>query len=150
MREITFEVKGKVVGKARPRFTQGHTYTPTSTRLYERAIRQAYEAAGGEMFTGCVEIEAEAVSGIQKSATKKQRLSRLSGAELAVTKPDIDNVLKIVMDALNGVAYADDACVMSVRIIKGRYEEEPRLVVRVKETNAYWIDHAHRYLWGQI
>ena len=150
MKEILFEVKGKVVGKARPRFAQGHTYTPTSTRLYERSIRQAYIQAGGGMFDGVVEIEAEVITGIQKSATKKQRLLRLSGGELAVTKPDIDNVLKIIMDALNGIAYADDSCVLAVHMLKGRYEEEPRLIVRVKDTSTFDANMSSRYMWGQI
>ena len=149
MRSTTFEVIGRVFGKARPRFTRdGHAFTPTSTRVYERAVRQAYEAAGGELLDGAVHIDIEAVAELQKSATKKQKAARLQGDELAMTKPDIDNVCKLVLDALNGVAYADDRCVVSVRLIKGRYETEPRLIVRVRELNQRDIMDAHSNLFS--
>lgn len=38
--------------------------------------------------------------------------------ERDTTKPDIDNVLKAVLDALNGVAYKDDSQVVEVRVVK--------------------------------
>ena len=138
-----------MLGKARPRFTRrGGTYTPYATRAYENAIRQAYIAAGGDVIDGPIHIDIEAVSGIPKSVSKKQRAERLMGNVLSAKKPDIDNVEKIVLDALNGVAYPDDANVVSVRKIKGRYEEGPRLIVRVREIEADELLAAHSHMWG--
>lgn len=149
MRCTVFEVSGKVIGKARPRFIRtGGTYTPAATRMYENAVRQAYVAAGGELIDGAVHIDIEAVTGIQKSATKKQHAARLMGDELSLKKPDIDNIEKIVLDALNGVAYADDANVVSVRAIKGRYESTPRLIVRVREVEPSELLAMHSFQWG--
>lgn len=148
MKEVVFEVKGKVKGKARPRVTHnGHAYTPVSTRLYEKAIRDAFVAAGGQMFHGYVHVDFEAVTGIQASATKAQRKIRLQVEELSTTKPDIDNIEKSILDALNGVAYEDDSSVVSVRAIKGRYEQEPRLLVRVREAFVEDIRNIHAWLW---
>ena len=45
-------------------------------------------------------------------------------------KPDADNIGKIVADALNGVAYQDDAQIILLQIRK-TYSEEPRVVVTV-------------------
>ena len=103
MRSIVFTVPGKVQGKGRPRFSpDGHAYTPASTRLYEREILKAFRLAGGTKLSGPLHVDIEAVYGIQKTATKAERMRRLNGDELALKKPDIDNVTKVVLDALNG------------------------------------------------
>lgn len=149
MRSIVFEVPGKVQGKGRPRFSpDGHAYTPSSTRLYEREIFKAFKIAGGERLSGPLHVDIEAVYGIQKTATKAERTRRLNGDELALKKPDLDNVTKVVLDALNGVAYEDDAYIVSIRAIKGRYEEKPRLIVRVREIDEHEVTDAHAYMWG--
>lgn len=148
MKEIVFEVPGKVIGKARPRFTtHGQPYTPARTRMYERAIRKAYLEAGGAQISGPVHIDFEATTAIQKSATKAERKRRLDGEELALTKPDIDNIKKALYDALNGIAYGDDVNVVSSREIKGRYEEHARLIVRVREITPEEVKEIHDWLW---
>ena len=150
MRQIVFELPGKVVGKARPRFSpDGHAYTPVATRAYERKIVQAYRQAGGMKMAGALHVDIETVYGIQKSATKAERMRRLIGDEIALKKPDIDNVEKIVLDALNDVAYEDDTQIVSVRAIKGRYEEEPRLIVRVREMETHEVVEIHDWMWGE-
>lgn len=149
MRSIVFEVPGKVFGKARPRFSAGHTYTPAQTRAYERKIAKEYRQAGGNKMAGALHVDIEIVYGIQKSATKAERMRRLIGDEIALKKPDIDNVEKIVLDALNGEAYEDDTQIVSVRSIKGRYEEEPRLIVRVRKMETHEVVEIHDWLWGE-
>lgn len=144
MKEIVFEVPGKVIGKARPRFTtHGQPYTPARTRMYERAIRKAYLEAGGTQMSGPVHVDFEATTAIQRSATKAQRKKRLDGEEVSLTKPDIDNIEKILLDAM----FEDDVQVVSVRAIKGRYEEEPRLIVRVREITPEEVKEIHDWLW---
>lgn len=51
---------------------------------------------------------------------------------LPTKKPDIDNVLKSVLDGLQGVAYKDDKNITSARISK-RYSAEPRLEIYMTE-----------------
>lgn len=46
-------------------------------------------------------------------------------------KPDVDNVLKAVLDALNGVAYKDDSRVVHVAASKF-YSNDPKIVIRIK------------------
>lgn len=149
MRSIVFEVPGKVQGKGRPRFTKdGHAFTPSSTRMYEREILKAFRAAGGTKLSGPLHVDIEAVYGVQKTATKAERMRRLNGDELALKKPDLDNIEKVVYDALNGIAYEDDAYIVSTRTIKGRYEEKPRLIVRVREIETRDVEIFHGYMWG--
>ena len=148
MKEIVFEVAGEVRGKGRPRFTQaGRVYTPIHTRLYEKQIRRAFIERGGTMFDSPVHMDIEVVAGVQHSASKTAKRMRLAGQELSIRKPDIDNVQKIVQDALLGLAFQDDVSVVSVRMIKGRYEETPRLIVRIRETDAAEVCRAHQYMW---
>ena len=144
MNRVKIEIEGEIVGKGRPRFTRtGNVYTPVRTMLYEKQIRKAFIETGASMFEGAVYVEIEAVFGVQRSATKKQREARLKGEELAIRKPDVDNIAKIVLDALNGLAWKDDAQVVSIRVIKGRYEEKPRLLCRISDTDPQTIQAAH-------
>ena len=47
-------------------------------------------------------------------------------------RPDIDNLVKIVLDGLNGVAFMDDKQVIELYAIK-RYSIEPRTEIMVEE-----------------
>lgn len=47
-------------------------------------------------------------------------------------KPDVDNIQKIVLDALNNVAYLDDTQVVQVVAIK-KWDEEEKLKIIIEE-----------------
>lgn len=138
--ELTFEVPGRPQGKARPRATvrggRVQVYTPEETALYEAAIRAAYCAAHGRvMLAGPVSLSVTAVFAVPRACSRKKQADCLAGVLLPVTKPDADNILKAVADALSGAAYADDRCVVDMRCTK-RYGEEARLVVRLSGEEA--------------
>lgn len=109
MSMVYFFVPGKVQGKARPRFSSrsGTVYTPGKTKSYERQIAEAYEAQHGPCFEGAVMVVIEAVFSIPKSWTRAKKAEAMAG-KLPPGKPDIDNILKVVLDGLNCVAYEDD------------------------------------------
>lgn len=101
-----FVIYGKPQGKARPRFSNGHAYTPKQTAVYEKQIKNAFIAAGGEKIeSDGVIIEIDIY--YKKTAADKKKTS-------PTKKPDIDNICKIVLDGLNGVAYADDKQIVSL------------------------------------
>lgn len=56
----------------------------------------------------------------------------LDGKELPLKKPDIDNIVKVVADALNGVAYHDDTQIIMV-VAKKVYSSLEGLDVTVEE-----------------
>ena len=129
---VTFEVWGKVRGKGRPRFTRGgHAYTPKATRDYEAAIREAYMNASRkprEPFSGPIGVSIMTYRQLPKSTPKSVF------SEPDTHKPDIDNVAKIVLDALNGVAWEDDAKVVSLTVSKLKRTRSPeRLSVSINE-----------------
>lgn len=119
MSMVYFFVPGKVQGKARPRFSSksGTVYTPGKTKSYERQIAEAYEAQSGSCFEGAVMVIIEAVFPIPKSWTRAKKAEAAAG-KLAPGKPDIDNILKVVLDGLNGIAYEDDKQVVMTQCKK--------------------------------
>ena len=104
---VYFFVPGKVQGKARFSSRSGTVYTPGKTKSYERQIAEAYEAQHGPCFEGAVMVVIEAVFSIPKSWTRAKKAEAMAG-KLPPGKPDIDNILKVVLDGLNGIAYEDD------------------------------------------
>lgn len=128
---IRFTIPGVPQGKQRPRFTRfGRAYTPEKTRQYEEDVRSAYlEAAQDAHFSDrpvCVEILA--FYPIPNSAAKGRRAAMAGGSIRPVVKPDCDNVCKIICDALNGIAWRDDAQVVKITVEK-RYGETPMVHV---------------------
>lgn len=63
------------------------------------------------------------------SSLSKRKREQLNG-ELCLKKPDIDNYVKLVCDALNGIAWEDDNVVASLYAVK-LYDNEPRTEVYI-------------------
>lgn len=133
--DITFTVPGEPRGKGRPRFSKnGHAYTDSETKAYENKIIAYYRKAHGAARTAdtaFVTVDVIAYLPIPKGATKTQAAGMAEKKILPSRKPDVDNILKVVLDALNGVAYKDDARVHKTSCVK-YYSAEPRLEVTIK------------------
>jgi Holliday junction resolvase RusA-like endonuclease len=67
---------------------------------------------------------------IPQSATKKRRAEMLAGVDMPTKKPDLSNVLKAVEDGLNGIAYKDDAQIVSL-IVDKFWSDEPRVEIEI-------------------
>lgn len=98
-----FTIKGEPVSKARARFTNyrnrgGHAYTPEKTRNAEEQMSQSYRTAGGRL-----ETDSDVTFGISAVFYNGTRQRR-----------DVDNMLKLVLDGLNKVAWVDDNQVVEV------------------------------------
>lgn len=134
---IYFTVPGDPRGKGRPRFAARGSfvtaYTDAKTLAYEAAIADAGAKAMGERpaLETPVSLRIECHMGVPKSWGKKAREEALAGYAVP-GKPDLDNVAKAVMDALNGVLYADDKQVCVLRISK-QYTLEPRIEIYAYE-----------------
>lgn len=135
---MRFIVNGAPRGKQRARtfynarMGKMQSITPEATKDYESLIRWSYTQAGGKyMGDGYIVLHIVAVYPIPKSFTKKKRQQALEGKTCPMVKPDVDNIAKAVLDALNGVCYADDKQVCELVVFK-RYGDEPRLEVSVE------------------
>lgn len=132
-----FEIPGEPRGKGRPRFSRrsGAAYTDKKTAAYENLVAVAYRAKYPDALPieTAVVLTATAYMSIPKSTSKKRRAAMLAGEIRPTKKPDIDNVLKAVLDGLNGLAFRDDSQVVTIAIRK-KYSETPGLTVAIAET----------------
>ena len=128
-----FVIPGKPKGKTRPRFSKGgkNTYTDKGTREYEEKVAEAFREAGGTM-ANYAAIKIRAYYLIPQKTRKDILAGMISGKIRPAKKPDLDNVLKIIMDALTGVAFEDDNQIVQAYIEK-MYGEEPRVEVTLYE-----------------
>lgn len=132
---IEFEILGKPLGKARPRVTRkGFTYTPQKTVNYESLIRWTFQSEfpNHKPYEGYVEAEIKAIFDVPKSYSKKKTLELLDGNCNYDHTPDTDNIAKIVLDSLNGIAYKDDSQVTVLKVIK-EYGEQAKIIVKLSE-----------------
>lgn len=110
-------VNGEPVPKARPRHTKsGHTYTPATTRDFEAKVRDAFiQGYPGEYpSTKPIAMNIEFGTALPKSYPKGDKRLANAGRLRPTKKPDIDNLIKSVLDGLNQVAYQDDKQVVEV------------------------------------
>ena len=134
---MDFIVDGKPQGKQRPRFSRisKTVYTPNKTAKYEKQIAKAYTDSGGKCIPAdCyVSVNVSAFFPVPKSYSKKKREDCLERRLRPDKKPDMDNILKVVLDALNRVAYVDDKQVVELIGRKYYTESDGYLWVSVRE-----------------
>ena len=126
-----FEIPGRPVPKQRPRVVNGHAFTPEKTKDYERLVRLSYLNAGGQLHEGAVSVTIAVWYDMPKSWPKTKKVNTKGLPH--ISKPDLDNVIKSVLDGLNGTAWEDDAQVSKIRAGKHWYDGEPMTIVIVEE-----------------
>jgi len=118
---VRFVVPGEPVPKARPRMGRGgRVYTPARTVNFEKRVAICAANANPEIFTGSVAVRIW----ISLPMTKKQ-VERISRA-------DLDNYAKAIMDAMSQIVYTDDRQVMRLRIDRVPGTVEGWVAVEVK------------------
>lgn len=136
LNRIFFVVPGEPVPKARPRVAmaggKARAYTPKKSACYERDVYTFCSAAmaGAAPFEGAIALEVHAFFPIPTSYSEKRRLEAIG--KWHPKRPDLDNVVKSIMDALNGLAWKDDAQVASIYATKALAYS--RLQARVEVT----------------
>ena len=133
---MRFTVPGLPVAKQRPRWKKVGdrviTYTPGKTVDYEHLVGWSFLEAGGKPTESMVKLRMTAVMQAPVSWSKKRRTAVTEGKERPKTRPDLDNLIKSVMDGLNGVAYRDDKQVVMIEAEK-IYGNPPRVEVEITE-----------------
>lgn len=116
---VRFVVPGDPVGKGRPRaFLRGgfiRMHTPDKTARFEERVRLSAQAAGVRPLAGPVELRLFFFFAMPMSRQLKKSRRPM---EPKTSKPDLDNLIKAVADALNGQAWTDDAQVWAVEATK--------------------------------
>ncbi|WP_186045281.1 RusA family crossover junction endodeoxyribonuclease [Burkholderia gladioli] len=140
LRSVAFEVLGAPVAKGRPKFARRGarvtTYTPAKTESYEGHVKfKARLAMRGEPpYAGPVRLVIYIAVPIPASWSQKRQAEAAAGEIGATKKPDEDNVVKALKDAMNGIVYLDDSQVVSNHIEKF-YAREPGVRIEATELN---------------
>ena len=128
---VSFEISHSPVAKGRPRFTRaGRAYTPKKTKDYEEFVR-AYLASqirskDFPLNKGYrVALNLTFYLPIPKSFSKKKRQAAIDEEIMPVTRPDVDNYIKVIVDGMNGIIFEDDSQVVCIHAHK-RYSDAPR------------------------
>lgn len=139
-RSIYFTVIGEPRGLGRHRTVLGrngklHNYPDNKSEASKGDVCNAFIAAAPDwkMVDGePVRLAVMAYSLAPKSVATKKNLGWIAkGLWQKLTKPDADNVAKLVMDALNGTAWRDDAIITDLHVFKRYTEQTPRLEVHI-------------------
>lgn len=132
MSKFEIVIPGEPVPKGRPRVGRGRVYTPEKTRAYERLIREYLRAKQARPLNGPLRVTIEAYRPIPKSMSKTDKALALLEKVRPVTKPDLDNYVKSVLDGCNGILYEDDNVVCEI-VARKYYSDNPRLFLKVEE-----------------
>ena len=133
--KYSFEIKEKAIGKQRPRYSSKthRMYTPTKTSTFEEKVKWAFKSKYNietELSTKPFKAKIIAVFEPAKSLNKKKKEELLYSEY--TKKPDADNIAKIILDSLNGLAYKDDNQVAELLVLK-QYGDENKIIVELEE-----------------
>jgi Holliday junction resolvase RusA-like endonuclease len=126
---IRFTIPGPAIGKGRPRFSRksGAAFTPAKTRNHEAFVKmlavEAMKVGGKPSGVTTPPFDTPCALIVQIFCTippswNKARREAAKGNIIRPGKPDIDNVIKSIGDAMNGVVYTDDNLIYRVEATK--------------------------------
>lgn len=135
MEIISFKIPGVVVAQGRPRASsmggKVRMYDPPKSREYKKYVKDVAQYYAPTMpLEGPLSMRIVICREYLKSFTKKQRFQAEDGALMPITKPDIDNTAKSIMDSLNGLIYKDDSQIVELVLLK-KYAEESCAYVEI-------------------
>jgi len=123
---MKFTISGKIQPKQRPRVTRFGTYTPQPTLDYESLVAWNYRKVSKvHCLDKPLELTVKAYFQLPKKTVNKV-------GDWCMKNVDLDNVIKIVSDGLNGVAYTDDKQIVSIIATK-QWAIEEYLEVEIRE-----------------
>ena len=139
---MSFIVNGEAVAQGRPRITTvngyARAYDPAKSSEYKHlvAFYAQQEMKGKPLMEGPLCMEVLVNRCIPASWSKKKHTSALQNKLWPTSRPDIDNYVKCVLDALQQVVWLDDRQVVNIYASK-RYSVQPSLMVTVRTIDEY-------------
>ena len=132
---VSFVIPTHPTGKGRPRLcSSGSVFTPSRTKYYENFIKGCYIEQCGDVSFGdkSIVLYIKAYSEPLSKFKKEERKNALLNLIKPTSKPDVDNILKAILDALNEVAYNDDRYIYKI-VVERYYSDEPRTEVEITD-----------------
>lgn len=112
---IQFTIPGKAVPKGRPRMTKsGKVYTPAETQKYEYKVMDCFMTAYPNFSKFTQPLWVRICESRAMPTSWSVKMKQKMWGEPCGTRPDLDNVMKSVLDGLNGIAFRDDNQIASL------------------------------------
>ncbi|WP_107839518.1 RusA family crossover junction endodeoxyribonuclease [Metasolibacillus meyeri] len=135
---IQFVIPGKVQAQERPRFSRAgkgvRTHDAPKSKNYKEWVSIiAMQNKPQEPLQGALRLEVDIYVMPPKKYHTKPKQALIARGELRpVTKPDIENLLKGIMDGMTGIIYRDDAQIVEL-VARKWYSMEPRAEIKVQQ-----------------
>lgn len=132
---ITFILKGKPIPQHRPRACRRgkhiHMYSDQEVIMeqYKNQIRSDFQQ---KPFSVPVEVSATFFFPIPKGTSKVRTTEMQANILKPMKRPDLDNLLKFILDCMNGIVYEDDSQVVSFGKVQKRYGDEGISVIHIE------------------
>ena len=144
VRRILMTLYGNPVAQGRPRFSrQGgfvKTYDPIKSKAYKALIRLELQPLlakpGFRQFKNPCRVHLLICRAIPSGFSQKKRKEAIEAKIRPTTRPDTDNYIKGILDALNGTVLKDDSIVCEINAGK-IYSDKPRIEVKAEERIRY-------------
>lgn len=136
---IQFTVYGEPVAQGRAKATTINgtvrMYDPKKSRDFKDYVKLvASENAPVSLLEGPLAMVVQVYRPTPKSFSKKKTAQAEAREIRPTTKPDVDNYVKAVKDALKNVIWKDDSQVVDLKVSKW-YSERPRVEVMISPIN---------------
>ncbi|MFC0271105.1 RusA family crossover junction endodeoxyribonuclease [Metabacillus herbersteinensis] len=134
---IEFTIPGEAVAQGRPRASvqrgKVQMRDPEKSKDFKSYVKLlASQHRPSKLLTGPLAVELRVYKPILQSFSNKKKLEAKEGILRPVTKPDLDNHAKGVLDAMNKIIYNDDSQIVTLLVSKF-YSDYPRVEVFIKE-----------------
>lgn len=126
-----FQLPVVPVAKARPRVVRlkngaSSTFTPDKTVDCEERIKWHLRCLGASQYAAGVALKVSVTFAVRKPKSKQK-------SRAPVTRPDLDQYCKLLLDAGNGMLWTDDSQIVNLQAVKVYAEEEPYILLEVEE-----------------
>ena len=133
-------IYGEPIPQGRPRFTKtGHTYDPQRSRNYKQLVRfwvtqHLKKIPGWKPLENALCVDLTFYMGTPSSWSKQKRIQAIQGQIRPITRNgDIDNMVKAILDANNGLLWVDDSIITDLSARKRYTGELARVVIKITE-----------------
>ncbi len=119
------------VAKGRPRVVRrgdggSMTYTPDRTVSGEETLKWHLRSLGASPCQPGAAVSIQMTFAIRRPKSKKK-------TRAPITRPDLDNYVKLVTDASIGLLFQDDSQIVNMQANKVYAEDEPYILLQVEE-----------------
>lgn len=133
---LEVKIPMRPIPKDRPRFVNGRCYTTERTKLAENAIAWMVKEEMIKQSIGIINkpisLSIEFGFKLPPNMTRAEKEMLRENKFHHIKRPDIDNLCKTVLDALNEIAYIDDKLVVHLDALKV-FGEEDFINIKIEE-----------------